>query len=265
MKTTTTNTKKTIQWTKNYDLFHPNPNQKRYVSAHAEGLARKMKRHGFPPSMAISVYREGGNLYINTGHHRHAAAKIAGVAIAYVIEDKWSAEMLADEGTAAKNWTTRDVAEHYANQGEEAYITLLEYSHRGIPLNYAASLLRGEHAGSGNAGKAIRDGIFKVKTTEYIDQVVEIIGQLEKVCPECSSQTFVLAISAFLLVAEFDSARLVKRIKAYPGEVEKRATRDQMMEQLEEIYNFKVTAANRVNLAFLAKNTLKNRAVSFGR
>lgn len=261
----TTNTKKTIQWTTNYGLFHPNPNQKRYVPTHIEELARKMKRHGFPPSMAISVYRKNSKLHINTGHHRVKAAEMLGIAVPYIIEDEWTAAMLADEGTAAKNWTTRDVAEHYANQGEEDYITLIDYAHKGIPINYAASMLRGEHAGSGNAGRTVRNGSFVVKTREQIDQLVGILEETKDTCDEASSQTFVLALSALLLVEEFDGSRLVKKIGSYPGKIEKCATRDQMLDQLEEVYNFKATAGNRVNLAFLAKNTLNNRKRTFGR
>lgn len=264
MKTAIQTHKPSIQWTKNLDLFHPNPDQRKYHPAHAEDLARRIKEHGFPASLAISVYRDKDKkLVINTGHHRLSACKIAEAPIAYIVEEKWSARMLADEGTSSKNWSTRAVAEHYASKGLEDYLILLEYAAKGIPLNYAASMLRGEHAGSGNCGLFVRRGTFKVKTREEIDSLVSILAELRDVSEEIMSQSFILALSALLLIPEFDRDVFIKKALSFPAEIEKRSTRDQMLDQIEEIYNFRSRA--QVNLSFLAKNNLRNRKKTFGR
>lgn len=253
-----------LQKTTNYDLFFPNPNQRTYKPRQTEKLVRKMKSNGFPPSMAISCYRNRkGVLAINTGHHRLEAARILGIPVWYVIEHEWTTFELVSEGTSARNFDTLASAQSYASDGANDYITLLYYAKKGMPIRFAASMLMGQHAASGNASDAISDGIFKVKTTDHIDEVCRVIDELRPINKEAGSQSFISALSALLIVDEFDANQLITRIKAVPSQLEKRSTRDQMLEQLEEIYNFRSRV--KANIAFAAKNLLKNRKMAFGR
>ena len=266
MKTAKMSTASKLHATRNYRLFRPNPKQRAYKPRHAEDLAKKMREHGFPQSMAISCYRDmDSKLVLNNGHHRLAAAEMADVAVWYVIEHQWTSKELVDEGNSTRNWSVLAAAQTYAEEGKQDYIQLLTYVKKGIPLRYAGSMLRGEHAASGNAGAAIQSGTFKVKDTKHINTVLMVLEELGETSPEVRSQSFIAALSALLLLEKFDKDQFVQRVSVYPAKIEKRSTRDQMLDQLEEIYNFRSHRENRANLSFEAKTLLQSRKNTFGK
>lgn len=251
-----------IQTTSNYSLFIANPKQRKFTPPHVRKIMRKIKANGFPPSMAISVFkRSDGKLGINTGHHRLAAAKELGIPVLYIVEHEWSTKELVDEGTTSKNWGCVAAVSSYAKDGNKDYIILLEYTARGIPQRYAASMLRGEHAASGNASQFVNDGTFRVKTRKHIDEVLSVVDALKDRADEATSMTFISAISALTRVAAFSPETMIRKIEILGGRIEKAKTRDQMLDQLEEIYNYQ--NRNKEPLAFKAKEALKAGQIAF--
>ena len=245
-----------INTTTNYSLFVANPKQRKFITAHVKKIMRKMKTNGFTPSMAISVFRRhDGKLVINTGHHRLAAAKELGIPVLYVIEHEWTTSELVDEGTTGKAWGCMAAIESYAKEGIRDYISLLEYAARGIPIRYAASMLLGQHAASGNASKFVNDGSFRIKTTKHIHEVLAVVDALRHRVNEATSMTFISAVSALTRVPGFSPETLIRKIEITGGRLEKAKTRDQMLEQLEEIYNYQ--NRKKEPLAFLAKEALR--------
>ena len=243
---------------KNYGIFVSNPNQRKFKPQRVGALAALMKRDGFKISCPVSVSKlSNGKLQINTGHHRVAAAKIAGVPIWYIIEHSWTLRELADEGRTVRAWPCGDIASGYAKSGNKDYTLLLHYVERGIPLKMAASMLRGEHAASGNAVEFVSAGTFKVKDTGHIDLVCESIEKLRDIAPESKSNTFISALSALLLVDSFSPSQMVHKIKLYPTQLTKAKTRDQMLDQIEELYNF--SSRTKDNVAFKAREVLRSR------
>lgn len=244
--------------TKNYDLFVSNPLQRGFKPQHVGVLAHRMKVEGFKPSCAISVSKlPNGKLQNNTGHHRVPAAKIAGVPVWYIIEHAWTADELVAEGVTSKAWAADAAAETFATSGNKHYQMLLDYVKRGIPLRMAASMLRGEHAASGNAAEYVRNGTFKVKTSKHIESVCKTVEALSDVAPESKSMVFISALSALLLVDDFALDQMVHKIKLFPRELIKSKTRDQMLDVMEDIYNR--SSRVKLNIVFLAKDQLKKR------
>lgn len=253
-----------IQSTNNYTLFIANPRQRKFYPAHVRKIMLKMQVNGFTPSMAISVYkRSDGKLVINTGHHRVAAAKELGIPVLYIVEHKWTSKELVDEGTTGKNWGCASAAETYAKEGNKHYIALLEYTAKGIPMRYAASMLRGEHAASGNASAYVNGGSFKVKDHSHIDEVLSVVDALKDRCKEATSMTFISAISALVKVPVFSAQTLIRKVGITGGRIEKAKTRDQMLDQLEEIYNYQ--SRNKEPIAFMAKESLRLNQLQFSK
>jgi len=251
---------------KEYEKFHPNPLQQEYKPHHVQRLTNSIIQFGYLKSQPISVYphpSKAGHYIINTGHHRFDGAKAAGQAFWYIVEHKWTPEELIREGVQHRTWSIKCCAAVWVDAGLPDYLVLMGYVQKGLPINFAGSLLRGECASSGNAGPAIAAGTFKVKTTETADAVLSVLEELGESVPEVKSRVFMSALSALLFTPVFDLARLMSRLRANPSALEKRSTRDDMLRQLEEIYNFK--QRDKVNIAFQAQETLHNRKVGFGR
>lgn len=259
------NTEKTsgvpkIQATRNYEMFNPNPLfQRKYNPNRVKLLERSMTRDGYWKAEPISVFRKNSKLYINTGHHRLDAAKAAGVAIYYIVEEEWPAERMVSEGAVETqaSWSGMDAAKAYAMAGISDYDELLRFARSGIPVNMAASMLMGEAAGSGNAAQLVKEGRFRVKITAHIVRVIGLIQQTEQSNPEVKSRAFIAALSSCLFVREFDAEKLESKLKKHPRALEKRSTKDQMLDQIEELYNFH--SRDKVNIAFLARESAKSR------
>ena len=244
--------------TKNYDMFVSNPLQREFRVQHVSDLAEKMKKQGYLAASPISVSKlPNGKLQNNTGHHRVPAAKIAGVPVWYIIEHAWSAEELVAEGVTSKGWSCTAAAQTFAGDNRRDYVVLMNYVKAGIPMRMAASMLRGEHAASGNSAEYVKAGTFKIKDTKHINEVVSAISALREIAPESGSQVFISALSAALLVPDFSVDQMVHKVKLYPRDLIKSKTRDQMLDVVEEIYN----RASRIklNISFLAKSALDER------
>lgn len=250
-----------VYQTKNYDQFVSNPLQREFKEHHVQDLAEKMRQDGYRQTSIISVSKlASGKLQLNTGHHRVPAARIAGVPVYYVIEHPWTAEEMVREGTSQKVWPLLAAARAYAFSGNKHYQTLISYVALGIPVRFAASLLVGQHSDSHNVMPKIKAGSFKVKNTSIIDEVVRVVDALKESAPEAKSQTFVAALSALLMVDDFNSDQLIHKINLFPTALQKAKTRDQMLEQLEEIYNR--SSRFKDNIAFKAKEALRQRSAT---
>jgi hypothetical protein len=250
--------------TKNYSLFACNPFQRAFRQSKVNALIEKMRANGYPPSMAISVYRaKNGTLTINTGHHRLAAAQALGIPVLYVTEHQWTVKQLVDEGTSGTSWDAVAAAQNFAKQGDKDYQELLGFADKGIPLTMAASLLVGEGAASGNARHKITSGTFKIKTRDHAQKIIALFEEFAARTPAIKHRPFISAFSKCLFTPEFDEDVFWRRMKANPSMLEKTSNEDQALKQIEEIYNFK--SANKIPLAYFVKRNSSARKINFGK
>lgn len=250
--------------TSNYNLFTYNPFQRKFSQSKVDTIKEKMRTNGFTPSLAISVYRDkSGGLTINTGHHRFAAAKDLGIPVLYIIEHQWPISEMVDEGVTGQPWNTAAVVTAYAKKGNRDYQELLAYADKGLPLSMAASLLIGEGAASGNARDKINGGKFKIKTRDHANKIIDMIEEFGDRIPAIKSRSFISAFSKCLFTPEFDNATLSRRLRANPTTMEKTSNEDQMINQIEVIYNYK--SGSKIPLAFFVTKNSKERHQTFGK
>lgn len=248
--------KHTIESSKDKSRFISNIEQRPHLESHIQDLKASMKEFGYIPSQPVAVIRQGAKLLIIDGHSRFDAATQLGIEFCYIILDPKFAEAVQILNIQ-KAWTSYDCARRFAIRGEPDYKTLLKYVQKGIPLVSAASMLYGQSAGSGNAMRRIKDGRFEVRDTDQIDLVASFLEELSETCPAVKSANFMNALSMCYLVPEFDGKRLRAKIATNPRSLTKTTTRDEMLLQIEEIFNFKATI--KIPLAFKAKGIARER------
>tara|TARA_R110001632_G_scaffold21329_1_gene62572 strand:+ start:797 stop:1585 length:789 start_codon:yes stop_codon:yes gene_type:complete len=262
MKTTQMKTPQ-IQVTNDYSLFTPNPLQRKFEESKVPPLAEKMKKNGFQPSMAISVYLHRGKLIINTGHHRLAAAELLGIPIFYIIESRWTDEQMIDEGTTVQPWQLLAVVQLFARKGKRDYQSLLNYADKGIPLGMAASMLIGNGAASNNTKKKVVAGTFRILDTKQADVFIDIFEEFSERQPTVKSRSFITALSKCILTKEFDLHTFKRRLRENPTMLGKTSNAEQMLKLLEDIYNFR--ANKKIPLAFMATAQSAKRGEQFGK
>lgn len=240
----------TIEKTKRYELFNPGETQRIIHQQHINKLKKSMKTHGFLESKPVTVYADGVMFHIIDGHHRFGAAKDLGIPVVYLVVRKSEKESLMIQGELVIKWNFTDFCRAWADRGKVHYIDLISYS-TIIPIKLAASMLAGNGACSDNVTTRIKDGTFQIKTTEVIDallSLIESVGDSNKVV---SSRAFIASFAKCMLVEEFSPDQLQRRIIANPLNLIKTANETQMLDQLEEVYNFKST--KKIALAHLAR------------
>lgn len=255
--------KYTIQESKNYDQFAVHDTQRPILDAHVQRLMQSMKAYGYLPSQPIHVVKRAGRLVIINGHHRFKAAMALGIAVFYLITEDVHDDVVAAENVS-KSWTVNDWCAMYAKRGIAAYVTLVEYAAKGIPMGAAAAMLAGQSANSeSNVTSRLISGKFEIKDTEQIDLIAGIIKDLGSACPVVKRSQFIDVMSMCYKVHGFCFERMKSKIAANPGMLIKTANRQQMMDQVETVYNYR--ASTKVPLAFLATEGAKERAAKFGK
>ena len=247
----------TIQATSDYALFKPHGEQQPMNPAHMKRIIASMKQNGFIKAKPIHCYRDGKFLRVIDGHHRVRAAQTLGLAVYYIVGGSDEADLIAPENWAVRKWGTEAFVNMYAMRGIKDYIILANYIKKGLPVAHAVSLLYGENTASGNQNNAIRTGAFKVKTTKVANDVLAIMNGLADCTDVAKSATFVGSVCILVNLEQFSGDVLVKKIKDRPRDLVRCSTRDQMIGQIEEIYNFK--RQDKINLAFLAAEFLRSR------
>lgn len=251
-----------IQESIRYEMFVVNPINRKVEKT--EALEASMKKHGFISAYPLHVIRgEDGKLIIKAGHNRYTAASNLGIPVKYVIcEDKATIHELEKATTP---WSLTDYMESFVRAGKPDYRELKDFvESTGLRVSQGASLLRGELAGSHNGMDAFKAGDFVVKTRVLADRIKSIILVAKTYNVPCATnQHFVQALSKMLFVKDFNDDVFMQKIKSHPHLFGKRVTVAEYEQLIEDVYNRQ--SKNKVNLAFLARSTAKERQDTFGR
>ena len=252
-----------IETTLDYSLFKPHGEQQPMQSYHVKRLIKSMSDYGYISANPIHVYKDGKFYRVIDGHHRLRAAQTLGIAVFYIVGSKDDAPLIAVKNWAVRKWSGDAFIHMYASRGIPAYVKLVSYIKRGLPTKYAIGLLSNETTAGGNQNDSIRDGTFKIKDTQYAEQMIHMIDRLSPINPEASSANFIAAVAVLLRVEEFTPSVFISRVEANPRSLVKCATREQMFDLIEEIYNFR--SREKLNLSFMAQQLLKSRQKGFGK
>lgn len=242
---------------KNYPMFNLS-NFNRDVKK-TKWLEWSMKTYGFRGSTPIEVIRSGdGKFLIRQGHHRFYVARSLGIPIKYVIMDDDITTYQIEKTVVP--WSLQDYLDSFCRQGYPEYLKLSAYCEEsGISLNYAASMLAGQSAGSGNVARLVKEGTYRVKTgCSHAAIVKDVILFLKKYNIKFyNTALLVQAISKVAWVNEFDIAQMKARIKSFSGILEKKANLDQYLTMVEDLYNRQ--SHSKIPLKFLAMEAAKSR------
>ena len=244
-----------------YDAFQFHEEQRKHSRPAIDRLKLSMLKWGFLEEKPIMVLRlSPGKYKVVDGHTRLETARQLGIPFYYVVMPEKFSDAVGDMNII--NWPLKAVVDRYAQRGLQDYIELLEYMKYGIAITAATSLLNGNLSYSSNSNEVLRSGSWKIKTRKNIDVVVKFMVELGDICPSVKNAKFHAALSMCLFVQEFDPERMLHKLRMNPRMLEKTATREQMLTQMEEIYNYKANAASKLPIFFMAKTSAKERSIA---
>lgn len=248
----------TIRETSQYAMFIYNEEQRPIDVKHVRHLMESMSTFGFLPSKPVQVYQKGKKLIIIDGHHRYVAAKNLGISVAYVIESATNSESMAKVNGLQKPWQLKNYLMQYAGRGLPDYVELEGYHKLGFSIQQAAKMLAGLSAsgyGGGRVSSELRSGEFKIVTRDKIEIIAGFIRSEGGKNKAYKTANFITAFEMCLRVNHFNPDQLTRKLAANPRAVTRTATVDQMLDQLEEVYNYHQHI--KTPLAFEAKQKKK--------
>lgn len=192
------------------------------------------------------------NLEVIDGQHRIEARKLLEIDVPYIIIN---ADSLADVQTLnndRKKWNNTDYLESFITRGNQHYVELKSFRQTyGLPLNVSLGLLmNGLETGPLSTNEIFKAGQFEVRYKKVAVDVAEKLASLDGIFPKWKTHAFSITVVQLLRTPSFSWDRFMQKIKARPNMLRQCATREDYVDAVEKLYNFKVPASELTSLRY---------------
>lgn len=253
-----------LKSTKDYSIFEMHETN-RPIHERPE-LEESMRKFGFLQCFPLACYKKPNEkIKIFSGHHRFVYAQRLKLPIWYiVIETPIDPRWLEFPGIL---WSHKDHVHSRANEGNQNYISLLEFHRKHhLPIGVASSLLGGEGGGSHNQQRKIRTGEFQARPTKH----AAIVTKITDSCIEAGifnhiTAAFAIAVSSAVRIPEFNADEFIRKIRLYPKNITIRGSKEANLQEIEELYNYGVPVKKRIPIALRARQVGSERKKKFGK
>lgn len=243
-----------IYKTTDYEMFKSLLGNREVSELHVNNLMKSIREKNLLEKNPIIVT---GDLEIVDGQHRLEAAKRLIKPIYYTISDDASIKEVRLLNAWQKTWSLLDFALSFAKLGDENYQILLDYvgEHR-IPLAMAALLLSHEDDGFAVITRAkviptvLRAGDFAVINQKNAEEFAAKLHEYEPFTVDklCVNKIFIMSLFTLYNNKELGISHdeMLDSLKLSGKLIERGQSIRDYWRQLEEIYNYRRVAKNRV-------------------
>jgi len=239
-----------IRFTKDYDWFKIPDDWQRELKGRIYEIEGSMKDWGFHPGFPV-ICRSDGTVV--DGQHRLASAKLAGVAIPFIIDDSVSIDAIRKFGYLSKAWDFQDYIHSHSKSGKEDFQWIKTYieQHKlgvntmmyALDLGYCAEAKKREfYSGTLSVTQEQRD--FLTLLGESLNDFSKHFAGGGK--DRSHTAPFAGAVIQLLRDERYDHKRMLSKLEYLEGRLRPRTTKAEYIELLEEIYNYKVGKNNEV-------------------
>ena len=211
----------------------------------------RLKNSIIQNGMLINPIIVNRRMEVIDGQHRLAAAKLAKSFIYFIVAKNYTLEDVQTLNANQKKWAFNDYLESYAQLGLEDYKQLMDFQKR-FPFLTATALLSvasGKRSHNGKNGKtSFKDGNWKFGDVKKAEEVANKILDFEPYFPGWKSQRFIGSLMKMFDHHNYDHSIMLQRLAAQPSAMHECATRDQYIDLMESIYNYR--SRNKVSLKY---------------
>lgn len=235
-----------IKSTMDYSLFKTMPGNREVNRRHVRELIRLLNKAGNLTNQFPIVVNE--NMEVIDGQHRLEALKELGWEVAYIQEKGATLNMVRAINLGNKNWNWRDVAQSFADLGNKEYEWFLRYIDRHNLGFTVACRFSGLPVDKRNGSDYYQGYLFVEHKTKAEEMAEHFKEALKYVNEEIAQREFGIALNNLSKSAAYDRDRMIEKLKEKGYTLPNRATIADFMRKLEEIYNDKLQAENKVRL-----------------
>ena len=238
-----------INKTKRYGMFNSHSLQRQISDNHVKRIAKSIQERGFFNTHPVIVSKAGNRKYeILDGHHRFEAAKLLGEEFYYIVQEgDQKLEDIIHLNKCTKHWNTTDYVSSYSRQGLEDYQIIENYIERGLSCENAVRLL-------GPRSKAIHNGTWKVKHQWIAEYYLGLMRSIDEVPHVFKQRAFITAFAKTVQLPSVDWTRLHDALVKYNHKIRKFTNVDDMLKEIENVYNYRTPSKYKVAIAFEAAN-----------
>jgi hypothetical protein len=216
------------------------------VQKKLDKMIEAIKHKNFLPYFPIVV---SPKFEVLEGQHRLKAAEYLRLPIYYMISNEMGVEDVSDINEVQDAWKTSDHLNFQCEQGNKDYLTLRSFMAKWsyVPIRVAINLTMSR---SGNANDAVtatfKRGEYVCSSLEFAEQVAAATFDFAKWFKHFRQQSFIFAIAKCMRNPNYDHKRMMQKMEYLSTRLVRCSRMEEYLEKLEEIYNHKVTASNRV-------------------
>lgn len=172
---------------------------------------------------------------IQSGHHRHAAARIAQAKLYYIVDDKFTLQDAIHADTRTKNWGSVDHLNRYADMGNPEYIKLRDLlkKHSWLTLTKGMRLI----STKGHKGFEFNNGLFVADRVRFAERVCNMLLDFKPYHKFWDRKQFIDAVMQLAVQPDYDHERMMKKMGYASVSLEQRATMQQYLDAFTTIYN----------------------------
>lgn len=214
----------------------------------ADSMKKELKKH---PIIVTS------KMVIVDGQHRVEAAKIAGCGIYYIIDDsvpntaKGIFDAAKEFNKNAKEWSKKDYIDGYANQGNESYQKLMEFSAKYPMFSLTERLMLLQNSGTKHSNKKeFSDGKFTVKNISTAEKWANYLLELKPYFEKGYNRSnFVRTILTIMEKKKgFKFEEFIHKVKLRPGSIFLCGDKRAYSLMIEDIYNYRRRNDEKISL-----------------
>ncbi len=242
--------------TKNYDEFAFMDGNRLIVESNVKRFMKIIEENNLHDEVEVNPMKVNGKWVIVDGQHRFLAHKRLGISVPCVVKRR-NVELkgIIDINTVRKQWNMLDRVKSWATLGNKNYQRLLDIwtelnAIHAVPVGTVAKLAQGSLANSSISGQKanLSDGSWEFLSDEK--HIRKVFNECLKFVPfheKVMSDTFVHCIQTLMTNQPgFDIKRMYSSVKSNPHKFVRAARKQDMLRNLEDVYNFNRTHDNRL-------------------
>lgn len=243
-----------IRFTRNYELFKLDHRNRKIIPEHVDELIESIKVKNFLHLFPIIVDRA---YTVLDGQHRLEAARALGTPIFYLVSNLISILDVPRTTAVVQKWSSSDYLNYHCAYNIPDYITIRELWKKYSFLRLSQVLQLAHSGDVKEIFPSFRMGTYKANSVPYCVMVAEAVQAFAKWdhIDFYAHSTFVGAIANLMSNKKYSHERLMAKMELQSRRLVKCPDTSSYIACLNEIYNYRCLAKQRVDLKKLGSGS----------
>lgn len=217
--------------TTNYEKFKKIKGNRLVNRAHVRELISKIENNDLSQYFPILVNEDMG---VIDGQHRIEALRTLGLPVYYEIKEGLNIDAVRGLNSGQKNWTWRDYATSYADEGNVHYIGFLSLADE-FGFNFSTTAIFCSIQGSGRGGVMFNSGELNILDMEKVRTLLENYTDVCVVARTKSSRDLAKAFYTLSQMPNYSFNKIIEKLRNFDNPFGRCYTSSDFLFTLDEI------------------------------